>query len=110
MCQGEIVVLSFRLRKPENMSLIAMRGDNGEEMLPDIFFKLLKYSFCSLDKGRVLVSAVPVRRASPKGVKLLGPSISLIGTMVNGVPSGCERCALFRKVSTLSISLGLYRY
>ena len=56
------------------------------------------------------MSAVSVRRLSLKEVKLLGPSISLSGAMVNGVPSGCESCYLFQKVSTLSISSGLYRY
>ena len=89
------------------MSSIDMKSDSGEEFLTYAFFKLLKYSFCSLNKGRFLVSTVPVRRASPKGVKLLGMSISLSGTMVNGVPSGRERCALFREVSTFSVLSGM---
>ena len=110
LCEEEVVVLSFHLRKAEDMSSSDMRGDSGEEILPGVVCKLLKYSFCSLDKGKVLVSDVSVRRASSKGVKLLGPSISLSGAMVNGMPSVCEGCALFRKVNTLSISSGLYCY
>ena len=53
------------------------------------------------------MSAVLVRRALPKGVKLSGPSISLSGAIVKDVPSGCDRCALFLEVSTVSISSGL---
>ena len=60
--------------------------------------------FRSLDKKRVSESTVSVKRALPKGVKLLGSIMSLSGTIVNGIPSGCERCALFREVSAFSIS------
>ena len=94
------------------MSSSDMRGDSGEEILPGVVCKLLKYSFCSLDKGRLLVSTVPVRRVLPKGVKLLGPSIFLSGAMVNDMSSDYERCDLFRKVSTFSISsdLSIWRH
>ena len=50
---------------------------------------------------------VPVRIAYPKRVKLSGPSIYLIGVIVNDVSSACKRCALFQEVSTLSLSLRL---
>ena len=52
------------------------------------------------------MSTVLVRRALPKGAKLSGPSISLSGAVVNGAPSGCDRCALFLEVITFSISSG----
>ena len=60
--------------------------------------------FRILDKRRVSESSVSVKIALPKGVKLSGPIMSLSGTIVNGIPSGCERCALFREVNTFSIS------
>ena len=53
------------------------------------------------------MSAVPMRRAFPNGVKLSGPRRIFSGAVVNGVPSDCDRYALLRKVSTLSISSGL---
>ena len=54
------------------------------------------------------MSAVPVRRALPKGVKLSGSSISLSGDMVNGIPSSRDKCDLFLEMSTFSISPGLF--
>ena len=56
------------------------------------------------------MSAVPMRRVFPNGVKLSGPRRSFNGAVVNGVPSDCDRCALLRKVSTFSISSGLFIY
>ena len=56
--------------------------------------------------------AVPLRGPSPNGVKMSSPRRSLSGTIVNGTPSGCDKCAVLREVSTFSISSGLsiYRY
>ena len=53
---------------------------------------------------------VPVRRALPNGIKLSGPSISFSGATIKGVPSDCDRCALFRDVKTFSISCGLSNF
>ena len=53
------------------------------------------------------MSAVPVRRAFPNGVKLLDPRRSLSETVVNGVPSDCDRYVLLREVNTFYISSGL---
>ena len=106
MYEERVVALSFYWRKPKDMYSSDMWGDSGEKILSDVFCKLLKYSFCSLDKGRVLASTIPVRRASPKVVKLSISSISLSRGMVNGMPSSWERYALFREVSTFSISSG----
>ena len=83
-----MVVLSFHIRKAEVMSLIDMRGESGEERRSNVFCKLWKYIFCSLDKGRILMLTVPVRRVLPKEAKLSGPIIFLSGDIVNGVPSG----------------------
>ena len=63
--------------------------------------------FYSLNKGRVVISTVLVRRALTKGVKLSGPSIYLSGAMVKGVSSSYDRCAMFLEVNTFSISSGL---
>ena len=54
-----------------------------------------------------MASTIPVRRALPKVVKLSVSSISLSRGMMNGMPSSCERNALFREVSTFSLSSGL---
>ena len=51
---------------------------------------------------------MPVSRAFPNGVKLSCLRSSLIGAMVNSVPSDCDRCSLLREVSTFSISSGLF--
>ena len=55
---------------------------------------------------------VPVRRVLRNGVKLSGPRRSLSGDIVNGVLSGCDKCAVLREVSTFSISseLSIYRH
>ena len=63
-----------------------------------------------MDEGRLVKSVVPERRALSKGVKLSEPSMSSSGAIVKGVPSGCDRCALFLEVSTFSISSGLFIY
>ena len=54
--------------------------------------------------------AVPVRKSSPNGVKLSGSRRYLSGAIVNDVPSGCDKCAVLREVSTFSISAGLSIY
>ena len=42
------------------------------------------------------MSAVPVMKASLKGLKLVGLSISLSEAIVNGLPSDCKRCFFSR--------------
>ena len=53
------------------------------------------------------MSAWPVSKSFPNGVKLSGPRRSLSGAMVKGVPSGCDKYSSLRDVSTCSISSGL---
>ena len=43
------------------------------------------------------MSTVPVMKASLKGLKLVGLSISLSEAIVNGLPSDCKRCFFFEK-------------
>ena len=51
-------VLSFHLLTTDVVSLIEIVGDSGEENKPDVFCRLLKYSFCRLKIGRVSILAV----------------------------------------------------
>ena len=87
-------VLLFHLLTPDVMSSIEILGDSGEESKPDVFCRLLKYSFCRLEIGRVSILPVPVRRASLNGVKLVVPRRSLSATIVNGVSFGCDKYAV----------------
>ena len=84
-------VLLFHLLTTNVVSLIEILDDNREENKPDVFCRLLKYSFCRLEIERVSILTVPVRKASPNGVKLVVPRRSLSAAIVNGVSSGCDK-------------------